>query len=120
MSETDKKSTVMPARYGEVEIENMENFEMGLNQCYESVTTNHFNKHSSSKCSVTINKERVLFIVVAVIAVLLLVIVAVISFLYMESLEVKKELSELSKSVKGSNNELMQYVNETNKVREGE
>ena len=29
--------------------------------------------------------------------------VAVISFLYMESLETKKELSELSKSVKGSN-----------------
>ena len=106
------KSTEMPARYEEVGIAKMEKFEMD-----ENVATNHFNKNSSSK--VTKKKEKVLFIVVAVIAVLLLVIVAVISFLYMESLETKKELSELSKSVKGSNNELMQYVNENNKVREG-
>ena len=114
MSKTDKTSTENPALYEEIRVITMTKLEMDQNQCYNIATKNHLCKKRFSKISNIMKKEKILYLIVAVMVLLLLGIAAVISVIYRESLKTKKELRELSKSIKRNNIELINYDNDSN------
>ena len=114
MSKIDLTSTENPALYEEVKVKTMTKLEMDQNQCYNSAPKNHLCKKRFSKSCNIMKKGKILYLIVALMVLLLLGIAAVISVIYGESLKTKKELRELSKSIKESTIEFINYVNDSN------